>query len=113
MFVKLYPHIGAYAYHNGKLVFRLKKDIHIYVYGLPQVAFHFHKHLSESMQQLGFTRLKSDRYIIGLIGAKISSVTYSGSRNMQIGWFRVMSGGCGSRCEKSGLVKAHHLFRDV
>ncbi len=49
MFLKLYPHLGAYVYHNGKLVFRLKK----YLYRLPQAAFHLHNHLSESIRKFG------------------------------------------------------------
>ncbi len=57
MFVKLYPNLRTYVYHNGKLVFKLRK----YLYGLPQAAFHFHRHLSESMKKLGFIQMKSDR----------------------------------------------------
>ena len=56
MFVKLHPNLRTYVYHNGKLVFKLRK----YLYGLPQAAYNFHQYLSESMKILGFVQLKSD-----------------------------------------------------
>jgi hypothetical protein len=57
IFVKLYPELKQYVNPSGRLVFKLRK----YLYGLPQAAFHFHQHLSDTMRQLGFTQLTSDR----------------------------------------------------
>ncbi len=57
IFVKLYPELAQYVCPNWKLVFKLRK----YLYGLPQAAFQFHQHLSDSMSRLGFTQLTSDR----------------------------------------------------
>ncbi len=57
IFVKLYPELKQYVNPSGRLVFKLRK----YLYGFPQAAFHFHQHLSDTMRQLGFTQLTSDR----------------------------------------------------
>jgi hypothetical protein len=57
IFVKLYPELVQYICPNGKLVFKLRK----YLYGLPQAAFHFHQHLSDTMLRLGFTQFTSDK----------------------------------------------------
>jgi hypothetical protein len=56
IFVRLYPELKQYVNPNGRLVFKLRK----YLYGLPQAAFHFHQHLSDTMRQLGFIQLTSD-----------------------------------------------------
>jgi hypothetical protein len=57
IFVRLYPELKQYVSPSGRLVFRLRK----YLYGLPQAAFHFHQHLSDTMRQLGFVQLISDK----------------------------------------------------
>jgi hypothetical protein len=56
IFVRLYPELKQYVNPSGRLVFKLRK----YLYGLPQAAFDFHQHPSDTMRQLGFIQLTSD-----------------------------------------------------
>jgi len=56
LFVKEYPHLNEFVEADGTMHFKLRK----YLYGLPQAAAHFAKHLANTFKKMGFKRLKVD-----------------------------------------------------
>jgi len=56
LFVKEYPQLNEFVEADGSMYFKLRK----YLYGLPQAAAHFAKHLANTFKKMGFKRLKVD-----------------------------------------------------
>jgi hypothetical protein len=57
LFVELYPDLAQYRDSTGCLAFELLK----YLYGLPEAAHQFYKHLKSFLLQIGFRESKADK----------------------------------------------------